>query len=63
MLNTRLIELTDRELQTVRGGDLCIVGYEEVDTDGDGKIDFIRPIYEQCSTELLSPNPGGSIGT
>jgi len=63
MLNTSLIELTDRELQTVRGGDLCIVGYEKVDADGDGEIDFIRPIYEQCSTELLSPNSGGSIGT
>ena len=50
MWNHRLTELTEQELLHVRGGDLCIVGYEEVDEDGDGKIDYIRPIYAECST-------------
>lgn len=60
MRKPRLIELTDQELRGVRGGDLCIVGYEQVDTDGDGKIDYIRPIYGECSGLLSGPT--GELG-
>lgn len=42
------IELSDRELKHVRGGDLCIVGYEQVDEDGDGQPDYLVPIYAEC---------------
>lgn len=50
MRKRHLTELTTQELRNVRGGDLCIVGYEEVDADGDGRVDFIRPIYAACLT-------------
>lgn len=60
MRKTHLIELTEPELRNVRGGGLCIVGYEEVDVDGDGKIDFIRPIYGQCSNVLSGPTDGSA---
>lgn len=61
MRKRHLTELTTHELRNVRGGDLCIVGYEQVDTDGDGRIDFIRPIYAECSTFLpgLTGEPNG----
>lgn len=41
-------ELTETELRAVRGGDLCIVGYEAVDTNGDGTPDILVPVYEDC---------------
>lgn len=43
-----LIELSEKELKHVRGGDLCIIGYEQVDEDGDGRPDILIPIYAEC---------------
>jgi hypothetical protein len=59
MRKPRLIELTEQELCKVRGGDLCIVGYEAVDDDGDGIIDYIQPIYGECSS--FAPGPTGEL--
>lgn len=50
-------ELTESELQAVRGGDICIVGYEAVDTNGDGTPDILVPIYEECLQVLGSSQP------
>lgn len=44
----RLAVLSTDQLAAVRGGDLCIVGYRSVDEDGDGRIDYLVPIYAQC---------------
>lgn len=52
MKSSPLIDLTDRELRNVRGGDLCILGYEKRDTNGDGVPDLIIPIYGECLHSL-----------
>jgi hypothetical protein len=41
-------ELNREQLQRVRGGDLCIDGYEWIDEDGDGTPDVLIPIYVDC---------------
>lgn len=54
----RFNELTDCELRTIRGGDQCLVGFRQIDLDGDGVVDAVEPIYEDCLKHLsgsLSP--------
>jgi|GEM_PF-4379086 len=48
----RCTELTDLELRTIRGGDECLVGFRQIDLDGDGVVDAVEPIYEECLKSL-----------
>lgn len=53
----RRTELTDLELRTIRGGDECLVGFRQIDLDGDGVVDAIEPIYEECLKSLSNTLP------
>lgn len=55
--NHRIACLSEGQLASTRGGDICLVGYKTIDENGDGQIDYLIPIYAPCSGAENQPAP------